>query len=94
MSEKNRLYANIEAIVLLGVIIALTLLSAIPFFISLYLFIGYILFLIGYFLILITKHSFKEYRPFLVTIFVVCYPLLIVGFVIKKILGGDYEFKN
>jgi len=93
MSEKNRLYANIEAIVLLGVIIVLTLLSAIPFFILLYLFIGYILFLIGYFLILITRHSFKEYRPFLVTIFVVCYPLLILG-VIIKILGGDYEFKN
>ncbi|RLI48226.1 MAG: hypothetical protein DRP09_21625 [Candidatus Thorarchaeota archaeon] len=88
MSEKNRLYANIEAIVLLGVIIVLTLLSAIPFFILLYLFIGYILFLIGYFLILITRHSFKEYRPFLVTIFVVCYPLLILG-VIIKILGGD-----
>jgi len=87
MSEKNRLYANIEAIVLLGVIIVLTLLSAIPFFISLYLFIGYILFFIGYFLILITS-SFEEYRPFLVTIFVVCYPLLILGFVIK-ILGCD-----
>jgi len=57
MSEKNRLYANIEAIVLLGVIIALTLLSAIPFFISLYLFIGYFLFLTGYFIILIKKHS-------------------------------------
>lgn len=79
MSEKDRLYANIEVIVLLGIVLVLTLLSEIPLLFSLYLFVGCSIFLVE-------KVSIKNfsYYPFLVTIYVVSYPLLILVFVIIR----------
>jgi len=79
MSEKDRLYANIEVVIVSGIVIALTLLSKIPLIFSLYLFVGCVIFLVE-------KASMKKfsYYPFLVTIFVVSYPLLFIGVVIIR----------